>query len=719
MTRVLPKAEPSSVSSGRTNTGSKKVFRLRRAGRSVLAGVAVAATVAALSVSGTGTSNASATPATHRPASIVLKTPATGAIKDSYIVVLKDTKAKASVVSASASALTKKYGGTVTRTYKNSIRGYAAHMTAAQAAELAKSPDVKFVTQNRIVSKSDTIQYDTPSWGLDRLDQIFAPLNKRYTYPNTASNVHAYVIDTGIRISHSEFGGRASYGYDFVDNDTVADDCNGHGTHVSGTVGGTSYGVAKQVKLVAVRVLDCSGLGTAAGLIAGIDWVTANAIKPAVANLSISVQGVGADRSVDAALQASINAGITYAVAAGNDYLDACDYSPSRVSDAITVGASDEVDFRANYSNYGSCVDLFAPGNGIPSAWNTSDTATNITSGTSMASAHVAGAAAIALSANPSWTPTQVRNFLVYGGTRRVVRNVADFRGTTDVMLKVAGSNTPQVTGLRSLTNGKNITVGSNGLQPIKAATPLTTMSDLEKFTTASTGDGYYTFASWANGKFMTATSNGGGPLIANGSGTPGDAQKFKPITNGDGTVSLKAKVNGKYVTVPNGGNSPLIASAAAIGTPEKFLWASPAAVVVLRSQANGKLVTTPSSGAGALIASVTGDQGGKNEQFDMIDLGFNYVAFRAHSNRLFVTNASNSSPLIANATSVGTAQTFWYFSAGGNGAVMFESVRDFSRAVQAPDNGASPLIASYELHSNLGSLPPETLFNYVPIKVG
>ena len=694
------------------------MFRLRRACRSVLAGVAVAATVAALSVAGTGTSNASATPAAHRPTPEFLKTPTEGVVKDSYIVVLKDAKAKASVVSASASALTKKYGGTVTRTYKNSIRGYAAHMTAPQAAELAKSPDVKFVTQNKIVSKSDTIQYDTPSWGLDRLDQIFAPLNKRYTYPNTASNVHAYVIDSGIRISHSEFGGRASYGYDFFDNDTVADDCDGHGTHVSGTIGGTNYGVAKQVQLVGVRVLGCDGYGAVDGVIAGIDWVTGHAVKPAVANLSVGSRGD--DRSLDAALQASIDAGITYAVAAGNDDLDACDYSPSHVLDAITVGASDEVDFRANYTNYGSCVDLFAPGNGIPSAWNTSDTATNTISGTSMASSHVASAAAIALSANPSWTPTQVRNFLVYGGTRRVVRNVAYLGDTTDVMLKVAGSNTPQVTGLRSLTNGKNITVGSNGLQPIKAATPLTTMSDLEKFTTASTGDGYYTFASWANGKFMTATSNGAGPLIANGSGTPGNSQKFLPITNGDGTVSLKAKVNGKYVTVPNSGNSPLIASAGAIGTPEKFLWASPSAVVVLRSQANGKLVTTPNSGAGALIASVPGDQGGKNEQFDMIDLNHSYVAFRAHSNRHFVTDPSNSSPLIADATSVGTAQKFWYYSAGGNGAVMFESVRDFTRAVQAPDNGASPLAASFELPAGgLATLPPETLFNYVPIKVG
>ncbi|MFL6110838.1 MAG: RICIN domain-containing protein, partial [Catenulispora sp.] len=362
----------------------------------------------------------------------------------------------------------------------------------------------------------------------------------------------------------------------------------------------------------------------------------------------------------------------------------------------------------------GTCVDIDAPGNGIPSAWNTNDTATNTISGTSMASPHVTGAAAIALSANPTWTPSQVRNFLVYGGTRRVVRNTLGTK-TTDVILKIAGPNTPQVTGLRSLVNGKNITTGTGGNQPIKAATPLTTMGDMEKFTTLSVGDGYYTFASWANGKFVTATSNGTGSLIANGT-TAGDAQKFKPITNGDGTVTLQAKVNGKYVTVPSGGTGALVANGTTIGTAQKFIWATPSAIMVLRSRANGKIVTTPSGGASALIASIAGTtQGGNAEQFDMIDLGGQLVTFRAHSNKKFVTAASNTSALIANATSTGVNQEFYYYHYG-DGSVLFQSARSPYYLVQAASNGAKPLIANFNPNDDL---TPATLFDYVPIKVG
>jgi subtilisin family serine protease len=685
------------------------VFRTRRARRSVLAGVAIAAVAASLAIAGIGDASAASNPGHVKPK--VLGAGAKGAIPDSYIVVLKNSAVKASAVSTSASTLTKRYGGKVTRTYKSGLRGFAAHMSAAQAQKLAANPDVKYVEQNHWASKSDTTQLNVPSWGLDRLDQIFAPLNKRYTYPNTASNVHAYVLDTGIRISHSEFGGRASYGYDFVDNDAVADDCEGHGTHVSGTIGGTNYGVAKQVQLVGVRVLDCNGEGTADQLIAGIDWVTANAVKPAVANMSLGFGDVV--KAVDDAVNASINSGVTYSVAAGNDADDACNYSPASVPNAITVGASDELDFITSFSNTGKCVDINAPGNAIPSAWNTNDTATNTISGTSMASPHVAGAAAIALSANPTWSPAQVRNFLVYGGTRRVVRNTLDTK-TTDVILKVAGPNTPQVTGLRSLTNGKNITTGTGGVQPIKAATPLTTMGDMEKFTTLSVGDGYYTFASWVNGKFITATNNGAGSLIANGS-SAGDAQKFKPITNSDGTVTLQAKINGKYVTAPSNGAAALVANATTIGTAQKFIWASPSAIMVLRSRANKKIVTTPSAGAGALIASIAGTtQGGNAEQFDMIDLGGQLVTFRAHSNKKFVTAASASSNLIANATSTGATQKFYYYHYG-DGSVLFQSANS-GYVVQAASNGAKPLIANFDPNDDL---TPATLFDYVPIKVG
>ncbi|WCN82608.1 S8 family serine peptidase [Micromonospora sp. LH3U1] len=658
------------------------MFQLRRAGRSVTAGFALAVVAAAATISSGGAAYAAPSDAKKLPRaqSVADK----GAIKDSYIVVLKDTKAKPAEVDASAKSLSTRYGGAVSHTYTRSIRGYAARMNAAQAKKLATSSEVAYVEQNRKVSKSDT-QLNTPSWGLDRLDQIFAPLNKRYTYPNTASNVHAYVIDTGIRISHQEFGGRASYGYDFVDNDAVADDCDGHGTHVAGTVGGTNYGVAKAVKLVAVRVLDCEGSGTYAGVLSGIDWVTTNAIKPAVANMSL---GGGASSAIDAAVEASISSGVTYAVAAGNSNDDACLESPARAASAITVGATDEVDFRAFFSNYGTCVDIHAPGHNIPSSVASSDTATAKYSGTSMASPHVAGAAALALSANPTWTPLQVRNNLVYGGTRRVVRNTAAFN-TSDVMLRIGTTAVPQVTGLRALANGKNVSVGQGGTQPLKATQAPIQMGDLEKFTIVSAGTNYIAFSSWANGKYVSATSGGAGSLIANAS-TITDAERFQVVMQGDGTTTLIAKVNGKYVTVPSDGASPLIASSTTVGTAEKFIWASPSAVVALRAGINNKIVTAASA-TSPLIASATAIT--HVQKFDMLDLGDDGVALRSHSNWRFVTATNASQPLIANSTTLGTPQSFYLYHWGDGTMGLQSQVNYFF--VQAPNSGNSPLIAN------------------------
>jgi subtilisin family serine protease len=230
--------------------------------------------------------------------------------------------------------------------------------------------------------------------------------------------VTAYVIDTGIKYTHQDFGTRASFGYDAVGTGGV--DCNGHGTHVAGTIGGSTYGVAKGIKLVGVRVLNCSGSGTNAGVIAGIDWVTAHAVKPAVANMSL---GGGASSALDAAVSRSISSGVTYAVAAGNSTANACYSSPSRVGPAITVGATTSTDARASYSNYGTCLDIFAPGSSITSDWYSTNTATNTISGTSMASPHVAGAAALVLANNPAFTPAQVRDSLVGKATANVVTN--------------------------------------------------------------------------------------------------------------------------------------------------------------------------------------------------------------------------------------------------------------------------------------------------------
>jgi subtilisin family serine protease len=292
-------------------------------------------------------------------------------------------------------------------------------ISATQARRLAADPAVALVEQDQTVTVSG-VQSPTPSWGLDRIDQRNLPLNNSYTYPNTASNVHAYIIDTGILTTHTDFGGRASVGTDTVGDGRNGIDCNGHGTHVSGTVGGAKYGVAKAVRLVAVRVLDCNGSGTYSGVIAGIDWVTAHAVKPAVANMSL---GGGFSQAVNDAVTRSMNSGVSYALAAGNSNANACNYSPSSTPGALTAGATDSSDNRASFSNYGTCVALFAPGVSITSDWNTSTTATNTISGTSMASPHVAGAAALYLSANPSSSAAQVRSALVGKATSGVVKN--------------------------------------------------------------------------------------------------------------------------------------------------------------------------------------------------------------------------------------------------------------------------------------------------------
>ncbi|GAA2579286.1 serine protease [Dactylosporangium fulvum] len=336
---------------------------------------------------------------------------AAGALQDRYIVVLKDGS------SVSSDALAGKVGGKVRARYDSAVRGFSGQMSAAAARRLAADPAVAYVEQDRVVSVEATQANAT--WGLDRIDQQALPLNGSYTY-GPASNVTAYVIDTGIRFTHTEFGGRAKSGYDFVDNDADASDCQGHGTHVAGTVGGATYGVAKDVKLVGVRVLDCKGNGSYSQIIAGVDWVTKNAVKPAVANMSL---GGSAGTTLDNAVKRSITAGITYAVAGGNDSANACSKSPARLPEAITVGATDTKDTRAGFSNFGSCLDIFAPGVNITSSANSSNTGTQKMSGTSMATPHVAGAAALYLAAHPDATPAEVRDALVNGAVTGAVKS--------------------------------------------------------------------------------------------------------------------------------------------------------------------------------------------------------------------------------------------------------------------------------------------------------
>ncbi|WP_030195819.1 S8 family peptidase [Streptomyces sp. NRRL S-87] len=398
------------------------------------------------------------------PEGVVVNAGAPGTVPGSYLVILKDAGAKSQ--SPQGRSVVERYSGKITRTYDSALNGYAAELTAQQARRLAADPAVAQVVQDSLVH-ADTTQPVPPSWGLDRIDRRRKPgQDKKYTYPTTAgSGVTAYIIDTGVNFTHRDFGGRARSGYDAVAPGTPADDEQGHGTHVAGTVGGATFGVAKKVKLVAVRVLDASGSGTTAQVVAGIDWVTKHAVKPAVANMSL---GGLPNPALDTAVRNSIAKGITYAVAAGNNNEDASKHSPARVGTAITVGSTQSDDRRSDFSNYGPLVDLFAPGTDITSAVWWDNTSSTTLSGTSMATPHVAGAVALYLASHRTASPATVTAALKANSTTGTIWD----RGTGSYNRLLYVGATPLKPVGKRFSNSKNYVISGNvpALSPVTAS---------------------------------------------------------------------------------------------------------------------------------------------------------------------------------------------------------------------------------------------------------
>ena len=408
--------------------------------RAIVTAAVALATGGALVGSATSSGAAPGAPASH-PLSIqdddlapVLGRSAAGAIDGRYIVVLKQQSSR--TVAADARSVAVDKGGRITHRYQTALKGFSAKLPDRAVQALRANPAVAYIEADRRVSIDG--DQTGATWGLDRVDQRNLPLSSTYHYDTTGSGVKAYIIDTGVLTTHSEFAGRTAAGYSAIGGTPT--DCNGHGTHVAGTVGGTTYGVAKGVTIIPVRVLDCSGNGTDSGVIAGIDWVTSNHTSgPAVANMSL---GGGVSSALDTAVNNSINDGVFYGVAAGNDYgANACNGSPSRVAAAVTVGSTTSTDARSDFSNIGSCLDIFAPGSSIKSAWYTSTTATNTISGTSMATPHVVGAAALYLQAHTSASPASVSSWLTTNATTGKVTNPGT--GSPNRLLHTLEGSTP------------------------------------------------------------------------------------------------------------------------------------------------------------------------------------------------------------------------------------------------------------------------------------
>lgn len=424
------------------------------------------------------------------------------AIKDQYIVVFKDqyvtqqtaimsagpvdnatlTSNRSAVVASMASEMASYHNATLKNQFHSALNGFAGTMSKQDMQELLKDSRVAYIEQDQIMQAYDT--QPNATWGLDRIDQANLPLDSNYTYDVSGSGVSAYVIDTGVAVSHNDFGGRAQNGYDFVDNDSVANDCNGHGTHVAGTIGSNTWGVAKGATIVGVRVLNCQGSGSNSDVIAGVDWVRQNAVKPAVANMSL---GGGSSTALDNAVNNAINSGVAFVVAAGNSNSDACVGSPNRVANALTTASSTSSDARSSFSSWGSCIDLFAPGSSITSTWHTGGS--NTISGTSMAAPHVAGVAALYLQSNPnaSWSAV---NSAVVGNA--VSGKISSPNGSPNLLLQSRfGSTPPPPPGGNELDKGVPVTnlSGAQGSEVFYTMEVPAGASDLNFDISGGTGD--------------------------------------------------------------------------------------------------------------------------------------------------------------------------------------------------------------------------------------
>lgn len=359
-----------------------------------------------------------AAPATTN--SVLGSSEAKGIIKNQYIVILNKDVGSSNEF---AQGIAKQHGGKVLQTYDAVLKGFAIYLPdvagTAFVEAMKKNPKVVSI-ENDTIMKVDATTQSTPDWGLDRIDQRNLPLDSAYSYLQTGSGTTAYIVDTGILSTHQQFSGRVLSGYTAISDGNGTNDCHGHGTHVAGTVGGSTYGVAKNVSLVPIRILGCDGSGASSNVIAGLDWILKNGKKPAVVNMSL---GGEANASLDSAVENLFNNGYVMVVAAGNSNTDACSSSPARVSKAITVAATDSTDTRASYSNYGSCVDIFAPGSQINSSWIGSNTATKVLNGTSMATPHVVGVVAEMLQSTPTATPQTISTNLLNQASSNVVKN--------------------------------------------------------------------------------------------------------------------------------------------------------------------------------------------------------------------------------------------------------------------------------------------------------